>query len=534
MTAPRAAIRYPQHTLGIYLCQMRSDDQLFGQFLVDSGLLTRSQLGDLRQSEAPLSKTLVDLGIMGEDEVRRAQAHALGVPFVVVDHHDIPVDVLVLIPEPLSRSRGVVAFAADESRIMVALLDLTDLDAVRALERQGHFGGRKLVPHLTTRETVTRALLKYQKHLKEKFGEMLSDGRHVAEALIKHALYSKAGGAHVDLHTHGALVRYQIGHALEEAMRLPVQVGQAFAREIKVLAKLLPVARPQEGRFKVEKDGEVVHVHVSTQPTVSGERIHVRLAKGAHGQAGHTLEALGLCGENLAALRHTLHKHQGIVVLCGAPGSGKTTLLYTLLDLLQHPGVSIATVEERVEHRLPHVAQTETGSVSMATALRTALKQSPDIIVVGDLKDRESASLLMAAAARGIFVLASLEDEDMMPEPDVLVRTALVRRLATNQFANSKPLTRAESERLERAADFARVYDALKQEMVIDPSMAWKDVAFAHPSPSTEHKEGYSGHIGVYELVAPGFETLNIVEDALFKAAAAQTSVEEALRLAAQ
>jgi hypothetical protein len=511
---------------------MGSDDQIFGQFLVDAGLLSRSQLSDLSHSRAPLSKTLVDLGIMGEDEVRRAQGHALGVPFVVVDHHDIPLQTLVLIPEPLSRSQAVVAFAETPERVFVALLDLGSLEALRGLEREGAFGGRTLVPYLTTRETITRALLKYQKHLKEKFGELLSDGRHVAEALISHALYSRAGGAHVDISTHGALVRYQVGHALHEAMRLPAQVGEALSSQLKALSKILPVARPQEGRFRVEKDGEVVHVHLSTVPTVGGERIHMRLARGAHGAQGHTLEALGLHGENLAALRLCLQRRRGLLAVAGAAGAGTTTLLYTLLDLLQHPGTAIATVESRVQHRLPHVAQTATGAVSAASALRAALRQHPDVLMVDDVRDQESASLAQAAAARGVFVIAGTKSEEMLQNADTLVRVALARRLATNQFAHMQPLSRAESIALEPAVDFARVYEALKQEKILDPGVAWKDIAFAHPTPSTEYPEGYDGYIGVQEVLARGFETLSIVEDALFKAAQGQTSTEEAARLA--
>jgi type IV pilus assembly protein PilB len=512
---------------------MRETDLVFGQFLVDAGLLSRSQLGDLRASEAPLSKTLIDLGIMGEDEVRRAQAHALGVPFLVIEPHDITIEALVLIPEPFARARGVIAFAADESRVSVAVLDLADLEALRALETEGHFGGRRVVPHLTTRETVKRALLKYQKHLKEKFGELLSDGRHVAEALINHALYSRAGGAHVDLSTHGALVRYQVGHALHEAMRLPVQVGHALARELKLLAKLLPVARAQQGRFKIEKDGEVVHVHISTTPTVSGERLHMRLARHTSGAEGHTLEALGFHGESLAALRLMLERRRGIVVVSGPAGSGKSTLLYTMLDLLQHQGVSVATVEEKVQFRLPHAAQTEVGNgVSVAAALRATLRQHPDILMIGNLEDQESASLAIAAAARGVFVLVGTAHEELVPEPAALVRVALVRQLATNQFANTKVLSRGESDALEGAADFARVYEALKEEGSIEQGTPWKDIAFAHPSPSTEHQDGYHGYLGVQEVLAPGYETLNIVEDALFKAAQGQTSVEEAIRLA--
>ncbi|HEY4501807.1 MAG TPA: ATPase, T2SS/T4P/T4SS family [Candidatus Paceibacterota bacterium] len=524
---------------------MQGNDQVFGQFLVDAGLITRAQLEALRQVEdKPLSRSLIDIGIMGEDEVRRATAHALGVPFVVIDPHDISLDALILIPEPLSRKHSVVAFAANEACVQVAVLDLSDLEALAPLEAAAHFGHRRVVPHLTTREVMKHALVKYQKHLKEKFGELLSDGRHVAEALIGHALYSRAGGAHVDLSTHGALVRYQIGHALHEAFALPQQAGRALVEQIKALAKLLPVARPQTGKFNLEKDGEVVHVHVSTTPTTQGERMHMRLARHSQGARGHTLEALGLHGQNLEALRAQLARRRGLVAVSGSTGAGKTTLLYTLLDLLQHPGTAVATVEEHVAYRLPHAAQSEVGAVSAAAALRATLRQHPDILMVGDVRDHEAAALCAAAAARGVFVLAGTSDESLLPllrqdsaghaQADALVRVALVRRLATNQFAHKSPLSRGESAQLEQVADFRKVYDALKDEQIIASDVAWKEVAFARPTPSTGHTDGYEGHIGLQEVVAPGYETLNIVEDALFKAAQGQTSVEEAIRIAGE
>lgn len=522
---------------------MQQQDQVIGQFLVDAGLITRSALEQARarqQDGVSLSRALVDTGIMGEDEVRRAAAHALGVPFVIMGPHDISLEALVLIPEPLSRARSVAAFAEDESSVHVAVLDLSDLEALAPLEAAAHFGARRVVPHLTTRETMKHALVKYQKHLKEKFGELLSDGRHVAEALIGHALYSKTGGAHIDLSTHGALVRYQIGHALHEAFSLPQQAGRALVEQLKALAKLLPVARPQTGKFNLEKDGEVVHVHVSTTPTTGGERVHLRLAKRAQGARGHTLEALGFHGESLEALRAQLARRRGLVAVSGSTGAGKTTLLYTLLDVLQHPGIAVATVEEHVAYRLPHAAQTEVGGgVSAAAALRAALRQHPDILMVGDVQGAEAAALCTAAAARGVLVLAGTQDESLLLEADLLVRVALVRRLATNQFAHMAPLSRSESQVLEQVADFRKVYDALKDEQIIEPDAAWKEIAFAHPTPSTAHPQGYlpagkagEGYVGLQEVLAPGYETLNIVEDALFKAAQGLTSVEEATRIA--
>jgi hypothetical protein len=131
-----------------------------------------------------------------------------------------------------------------------------------------------------------------------------------------------------------------------------------------------------------------------------------------------------------------------------------------------------------------------------------------------------------------VFVLAGTTDESLLGQADLLVRLALVRKLATNQFAHKAPLSRAEAEALEPLADFARVYAALKDEQVIEPGAAWKDIGFAHAVPSTEHPTGYEGYIGLQEVLARGFETLTIVEDGLFKAAQGQTGVGELVRIA--
>lgn len=549
------------------------DDALLREFLLDAGLLSRSQLEALGGEDKPLSRALVESGVLGEDEVRRATAHAFGIPFVVLGHDDIALDALILVPEPLSRAHSLVAFAANDEVIEVALLNMEDLAALEPLAAQL---GRRVVPRLTDRTSMKRALLRYQKHLKEKFGEMLTSGMHAADALIKHALYSRAGGVHLDPSQMGMLVRYQIGHALHEAMRLPEQAGALLVEQLKSFAKLLPVRRPQEGRFKVrlphgEHEDEEVTVHVSTLPTAAGEKVSIRLSPGRAGSKGYTLESLGFHGGGLDEVRRALRR-PGLVLVAGPDGAGKTTTLYTMLDLLNTPHTSIATVERSVSHRLPHVSQVEAGGntgLSPGAALRAVLRHDPQVVMVDDVADKEVAALVASAASRGVLVLCGIEAAGAAEALEVLIEAgaparavassfacavgvAKVERLCTKQFHDKRALSRAQAEVLEPYTDFSRVFNALKEEDKIDTTQ-WKEVHFARPTSCTECSTGYQGHIGLQEvlpattgikellqsgasaeeLAALAHEEgmLTLAEDGLFKAAQGLTSIEEVVRI---
>jgi len=475
-------------------------------FLIESGLLSRSRLDDvLRQAQdsRSLAQSLSETGVMSADEIRHAQAHAMGVPFVTFDPRDISEEAMLLIPEPLARTHNMFAYKAADGAVEVAVLDLGSLAHAHELKRT-----YRVLPRLTTAESMRKALQHYQKHLREKFGELLTSGQHVAETLIKHAIYSRAGGVHVEPSQLGTLVRYQIGHALHEAFTLPEQAGKQLVAQLKSMAKLLPVARAQEGKFKVEQNQERVNVRVHTLPTMLGERVHIRLAREKHGAQGYTLESLGFHGEALEAMEQAMHKRQGLLV---AVGHGRSTLLHTLADLLREPHLIVAEAHS-------------------ATEARVALKYDPDVLVLDDIKDESTANLARTAADRGVFVLAAAHNNDL--RGDIEVRLAVVRRLCTKAFHHSSKFSRAEGAELEPYADFVKVLNALKEEHSIEPTMAWKDVEFARATPCSECKGGYSSHIGLQEVVVGGRTVgLSLIEDGLFKAANNLTSVDEVLSL---
>ena len=479
-----------------------------------------------------------ELGWLGsevesEDERRRKEAQRLGIPFVVLERDDLSLETLVRIPEPFARTHQVIAYAAGPDYLEVALLSMEDLAAVEALF-EAHPAPLKIKPRLTSRESIKRALLVYQKYLKEKFAGMAARGIEAADSLLQHALLSRAIHIHLEPSAAAMLVRYRIGGALHEAMRLPEAVGQALVERFKSLAKLFPVtSAAQEGRFRVEHGGEVVTASVSTVPLADNkEKMLIRLARERYGQKGFTLPALGFHGRGLERLHELLAKKEGVLLVVGPRKAGKTTTLYTLLDELNDPAQSIATIEERIEYTLPHVAQTvvrpEVG-LDMAAGLRVLLKNDPDIVLVGDISSEKAAELAAQAVRRGIFVLAGLESEATeVPAPAIVQR--LFKKLCPACKQARRP-AREELDALESHASFGRVLAALKEEEAIEKDRAWKELNFYAAGGCAQCEEGFNGSVGVQEVLLPmqagdgSKETPTLIEDALFKAALGQIDI---------
>jgi type IV pilus assembly protein PilB len=474
---------------------------------------------------------------MGEDEARKEFAYKNGIPFVMLSRDDIELSALTLIPEPISRAHNIIAYRQDEHGIEVALLNIDDLDSIDFLKRT-----YRIKPRLTNRESMKRALLLYQKQVKEKFAGLVERGIEAVDNLIRHALAHHATHIHIEPSTAAMLIRYRINGVLREAMRLPEHANEFITKRLKSLAKLFPVAAAQEGRFKFEHEGEQYSVRVSTVPSIAGEKMLLRLTRESYGQKGFTLSSLGFHGEGLERLHKLLHERTGLVAVCGPRESGVTTTLYTMLDELNHPGVAVSTIEEKVEYSLPHVSQTETRSdvgLDLLAGLRAVLRADPDVVMVSSISKEEVAELASQAARRGVFVLAGLEVSSIEKaiklfediEPRAVINQRLVRRLCDECKKNYRA-TREDLEQFESIANFGRVLAALKDEDVVGEYKAWKDLDFYKPGGCAQCDQGYKGRLGVQEVADESGEGLNLIEDALFKAAQGLTSLDEVVYLA--
>lgn len=535
---------------------MRVEEGQLRDFLIDAGLVSRSQLdATLRHTGGkPLSQALIEEGVLSEEEVRRASAHALGIPYVVLERDDIDPIALLLIPEPVCRTHSVVAYRAHERTVEVALLDMADLPAIEFLEEK-----TKVLPRLTNRESLRRALLIYQKNLKEKFGAALEGVRNTGETLLtllSHAMNQNAGTIYLEPGEGDVRVRYRVRGALHEAYTLSKKSGEKITSYLKESGSFdTHTSSSQEARFKIEVGGQSVLVRVGFTPTTSGENITLNLAPEYLGKKGFTLESLGFHGKALEEIYKIFQQKKGLVVIAGPQNSGTTTTLYTLLDLLNRPELLLASIEREVGYRLPHVAQTEVREdlgLSAASALRGVLRQDPDVVFVGDVADQATALLALQAAKQRLVLLEVRADsalaavekllslgvpQDLLSNTlSVAVGQRLVRRLCKND-REEHYISRAESESFEEKADFGAVLGALKEERVVPKGVSWKDVPFFRAAACGECKNGHlsantsRGRIGLFEVFGPDMELagLTLLENGLFKAAQGLTSIEEVL-----
>jgi type IV pilus assembly protein PilB len=578
------------------------DAQLY-KFVLDSGLVTKEDLdGAKKESEKKnkrLGDVLVNAGKITADNLRRMQAYVLGIPFVDLKNKKIPFDTLSLIPEPIARGHNIVAFKKSDVSLEVAMLDVNDLSAVDFIKKKVNL---KILPRLTDTDSIKEALVQYQKSLKAEFGDIIqketatmkmiseekgegaseADLKKIAEdlpvvrivdTLVKHAILQNASDIHIEPMEEQVLVRYRIDGLLHDAMVLPKQAGPSVTARIKVLSnlKLDEKRLPQDGRFKVDINSEKVSFRVSILPTYYGEKTVMRLLR--ESISGFTLEYLTFHGESLERIHAALNQSTGMILTTGPTGSGKTTSLYTMLDLLNKPDVNISTIEDPIEYQMARINQTQVRpeiGFSFAQGIRTLVRQDPDIIMVGEIRDNETAALAVNAALTGHLVLSTLHTNsaagamprllDMKVEPFLLVSTLdivigqrLVRRLTDTK--EEYKLSKAEFAQLQKLGDLDRVLETLKSEKVIKPGDTWEKISFWKPGGGNE-AEGFKGRIGVHEvlkmsqpikdLIMKGETStaieiqakkegmLTMLEDGIFKCVQGLTTIEEVLRVASE
>ena len=581
---------------------MHIEEGQLKEFILDSGLVSR---GDLTKAEkeaeekgTSVGKILVNKGSLTEDDLRRMQAYMLGIPFVDLKGQHLDFDILSLVPEPIARNHNIVAFRKNAETLEVAMLDTEDLATIDFVKKKT---GLKIVPRLTDGESMKHALLNYQKSLKAEFGDIIQkeanslkdlaekggdeevsedDLKKLAEdvpvvrivdTLLKHAIIQDASDIHIEPAETQVIVRYRLDGLLHDAMVLPKNVANGITARIKVLSNLkLDEKRiPQDGRFKIDMNGEKVSFRVSTLPVYYGEKTVMRLLRESGG--GFSLEGLGFHGEGLEKLHRATKLATGMILTTGPTGSGKTTTLYTMLDILNQPDVNISTIEDPIEYQMKRVNQTQVKpdiGFTFATGLRTLVRQDPDIIMVGEIRDTETAALAVNASLTGHLVLSTIHTNsaagtiarlvDMKIEPFLLTSTlsVIVAQRLIRRLADSKEkyfMTKEELKQLEKIVDLERVLMFLKQEKIVDKDASWEKIPMYRTKSSAESEDGYKSRIGIHEVlkVTPAIKELimkgettqaiedqakkegmlTMIEDGVFKAVQGITTVEEVLRV---
>ncbi|MEK7115371.1 MAG: GspE/PulE family protein [Patescibacteria group bacterium] len=597
---------------------MKVSEEQLKKFIKDSGLVNADDISRAEKKSKSgkdnLGNVLVSEGKISEDDLRRAEAHILGIPFVSLKGEKLDFSVLSMIPEPIARNHNIVAYRKIGDELEVAMLDTDDLSVIDFVKKKV---GLKILPRLTDTESIKNSLIQYKKTLKAEFDDIIKkealsikhiedtgekgaeetekDLKKLAEdlpivrivdTLLSHAIIQDASDIHIEPEEGQVLVRYRIDGILRDAMVLPKETAPGIIARIKVLSnlKLDEKRLPQDGRFKIERDDEKVSFRVSTLPTYYGEKTVMRLLR--ESVSGFTLESLGFHGDDLEKIHEALKQTTGMILATGPTGSGKTTTLYTILDILNTPDVNISTIEDPIEYQMTRVNQTQVKpeiGLTFANGLRSLVRQDPDIIMVGEIRDKETVGLAINAALTGHLVLSTLHTNsaagaiprliDMGAEPFLLVSTInviiaqrLVRRLSATK--EKYILSENEQKMLEKSVNLSRVLEVLKAEKIVGAKDNWGNIPFYRPkkgaglpvgsTPPAQAGEddGYSGRIGIHEvltmnrtikeLIMKGGTSdeieaqarkegmLTMIEDGIFKAAQGITSIEEILRVATQ
>ena len=462
---------------------MRISDSLVEKLLIDAEKVSAEQLQALHEQEAaekrPLQDLVINNGFINEKDMTQLYAQEIDVPFVELNPKEIKHEVLRLIPERIARQYGAVLFSVeDDGSKLLAMADPDDIQALSFLKKQL---GDSIKVHIAPQGQIDAALDQYRGNIGSELTKVVADDEalegepdeevdeddlaedspiaQTVNLLIEYAIRGSASDIHIEPRENHVVIRYRIDGVLREANKLPKRVQSALVSRIKILANLKIDERraPQDGRFKIQVNNDTFALRVSTLPIAEGEKVVMRILNES-GKA-ITLEDLGYWGVSLDLINDAITQPHGMILVTGPTGSGKSTSLFSILSLLNKPSVNISTIEDPVEYKIPGANQTQVNpkaNMTFAAGLRALLRQDPNIIMVGEIRDSETSGLAVQAALTGHLVFATLHTNnaatclprllDMGIEPFLIASTVravvgqrLVRRLCVDCRETVKP-----------------------------------------------------------------------------------------------
>ncbi len=408
-----------------------------GSVLVESGLVSAGDLQRARELQAetgePLTRVLVTEGMVAETVLVQALGRHIGVDFISLADTVVDPAAAALIPESLARRYGVIPVRFEDDALIVAMVDpgnVLVVDDVRAIT------GRRVVPRIATRADVEDAIRRQGRFdesvssladmvgLDEPLVEDLSRVQAAVEeapivklvnTLITRAVNERASDLHIEPGERDLRVRFRIDGVLHEIMTTPRSVSGAVVSRLKIMADLDIAERrvPQDGRVTIRVSGRPIDLRVATLPSIYGEKVVLRILD--KDDAMLKLPELGFMPHALSRFETSYSKPYGAILVTGPTGSGKTTTLYSALQVLNRPSVNIITVEDPVEYRLPGITQVQVNrkaGLQFATVLKSILRSDPDIVLIGEVRDSETAKIATEAALTGHLVLTTLHTND--------------------------------------------------------------------------------------------------------------------------
>ena len=592
---------------------MRISDETTLRLLRDHDKLTDEQVERLqdeqKKSGRPLQALVVKLDMASEKDLTQLYAEYADIPFVEITPKEVPKEVLMSLPERMARQYNAVVFKIEAGVKYLAMEDPDDVQGLDFIQKQI---GSDYKLFVATKENILQTLENYRDGVAEELDEVIAiqeeDAADAQESvseeeiaedspvaqtvnlILEYAIRSNASDIHIEPREEYLQVRYRVDGVLKEANRLPRSVMAALVSRIKILSNLKIDERrvPQDGRFKITVAGKKYALRVSTLPISEGEKVVMRILDESN--KALTLEQLGYWGFSLKSINEALVQPHGMILVTGPTGSGKSTSLFSALTILNKPDVNISTVEDPVEYKIVGANQTQVNPVAGMTfiaGLRALLRQDPNIIMVGEIRDGETANLGVQAALTGHLVFSTLHTNnaatclprllDMGIEPFLIASTVrivigqrLVRRLCNNCKQSYTPEQKeligiGEMFALERQGMMQYMHSLEKQAAsegigsdIGDELSSTETTITRLYKPNPEgcdecNHAGFKGRMGIYETLANSNEIQKLIvanatsndiqeqavregmmtmqTDGFIKALRGQTSIEEILRV---
>jgi type IV pilus assembly protein PilB len=558
----------------------------FKELLLEDGVVTAEQFDQAAEESLRMNQgigdTLIGKNLIKEDYYYTLLARFYNVELANLSQRQVDEVILRLLTEDISRQRRVVLFSRrEDGSIDAAMEDPSDLTTLQFLKA---FLKADINPYLATREDLNWGFSLYSKKGAEEFQKVIGEnieaslrsgekeGREAAEDLpivaitdtvFSYALATRASDIHIEALDRQVLIRFRIDGILHEMLRIPKQVHAALTARMKLLAglKLDEHLKPQDGRYQHKIGSDLIDVRVSIMPTFYGEKVEMRLLPAT--EHPYSFEELGMLPDTVAVLKENIAKTFGIFLVTGPTGSGKSTTLYSVISVLNKPEVNIVTVEDPIEYSMQYVNQTQVNAeagITFANALRSFLRQDPNVIMVGEIRDEETAEIAVHAALTGHLVLSTLHTNDaptavprlvdMHIQPflvaaviNAIMAQRLVRRICMDCIVSYTP--EPELEQMVRKQI---------EDMKIGVDFTMPKVIFRGTGCSSCGHIGYKGRMGIYEIfgvneeirrliidpnfnmdglrdVARKYGFTTMFEDGLKKVERGMTTIEEVLRV---
>jgi type IV pilus assembly protein PilB len=538
------------------------DEQDLKRALVSKKIITAKAWDELKK-EATTKKLgvadlVIDKKLVEEEKLTELAAGFLDVEYVdLKDGGQIAKEILLLVPEPIARRHGIIAFGEDKGKLKLGMLDPDDLGIREAIKKKTDM---IVVPFLISKSSLEFGLKQYHTSIEAEFAKIISTQEkadkgdagdvteklkemaeeipvvRVVDTLLEYAVFEKASDIHIEPGEKEVTVRYRIDGVLHDVMTLPKVIQPALVARIKVIAnlKIDEHRLPQDGRFKIEKDNYKISFRVSTIPVFDGEKVVMRLLD--ESARALSLEELGFSGQNHEIIVRNVKKPHGALLVTGPTGSGKSTTLYTVLSMLNTKNVNISTIEDPIEYHMPGVNQMQVNpkiGLTFAVGLRALLRQDPNIIMIGEIRDSETAEEAVHAALTGHVVLATLHTNnaagalprllDIGVEPYLIASTvnAVVGQRLTRsicQDCKTEYKVDAEYEKvLRKEFNIDGLLEVMKREKFITSGTdSLTDVTFYKGAGCEKCAHtGYKGRKGIYEVL----EVTNEIQELLLKQA---------------